>query len=165
MERDYRRGALSAESHERLRVTIADETSAAVAEAARLRANAQQTSDTLGNLDAESETLRRLAELRAAISGRISGAASDVGALRAALAAVFERIDVLPEPDGGEAVSFFVLPRIRPALGPGISVTPMRAPVAFDASEQVDRNRGAAPDEHEQAVQRPDDSSRHGDRG
>jgi hypothetical protein len=43
-------------------------------------------------VDAESETLTRLADLRAAVAGRVNGNKEDVGALRAAMASVFSEV-------------------------------------------------------------------------
>ena len=62
---------------------------AAEAEAARLTAHSEKTEGTRGNLDAEVETLKHMAALRAACTGHVIGAGADVGALRTAFARVF----------------------------------------------------------------------------
>lgn len=73
-QRDYRRSALTAEAFTRMSADIAGELAAAEAEAARLAAHADELAAGASGLDAESETLRRLAEVRAAVAGRVNGA-------------------------------------------------------------------------------------------
>ncbi|MDA0179019.1 recombinase family protein [Solirubrobacter phytolaccae] len=96
-DRDYASGALDAADYGRLTAKFRDELSAADAERDRLHARADEVAAMLGGLDAEHEGLRRLAELRAAIAGQIGSAGDDVQALRAAMAAVFEKVHVVPE--------------------------------------------------------------------
>jgi hypothetical protein len=95
-ERDYLSGALSAESFERLTARAREDLAAAKAEAERLTAHADEQARALGGLDAESDALRRLAELRAAVASRLVGANGDVGSLRAALRAVFSAVRIEP---------------------------------------------------------------------
>jgi site-specific DNA recombinase len=94
LDSDYRRGALPAETYARLTVAITEERTAADAELARLLGHAEAVTSQRANLDAESETLRRLTDLRAAIAGRINGTTGDVEALRAALSAVCAEVRV-----------------------------------------------------------------------
>jgi hypothetical protein len=64
--------------------------------AERLEERAAEVTAARRELDAESETLTRLAKLRAAIAGRITDASpiGDIGALRAALAAVCAEVRI-----------------------------------------------------------------------
>ena len=96
-DRDYEAGALSAANYERQVARVAEETAGAEAEVARLAAQAERTLRAVGDLDAEHETLRRLARLREQISGRVTDAQEDVGALRAAILDVFAVVIVGPE--------------------------------------------------------------------
>jgi hypothetical protein len=70
-DRDYRSGELSPASYERLSADIAQELKAAEAEAERLREHADAVRESAGRSDGEAEMLRALAELRAAISGKV----------------------------------------------------------------------------------------------
>ena len=90
MEADYLAGTLGAATYERLSARLADDAAAADAQAAQFEAHAAEHVRARSALDAESETLRRLAELREAVAGRITGAADDIGALRAAWTAIFD---------------------------------------------------------------------------
>jgi hypothetical protein len=102
-DRDYAAGELSAGSYEHLTVKSREELAAAEAEHDRLTAQSDSVAAALAGLDAEHETLRRLAELRAAVSERVGAAvtassdAGGIGALRAALGAVFAAVYVTPE--------------------------------------------------------------------
>jgi hypothetical protein len=98
IERDYLAEELGAQSYERLRARLEDERSAADNEREQATAHAKATSAKLADLDAENETLRRLAELRTAVAGRITDASGDIGALRAAMAVLFSRVVVTPTP-------------------------------------------------------------------
>jgi DNA invertase Pin-like site-specific DNA recombinase len=97
-DREHEDGQLSATNYERQVARVGEELAAAEAERERLTAHAESITDRLDDLDAESETLRRLAELRSEVSARMSDAAGsgDVGALRAAWARVFEACYVVP---------------------------------------------------------------------
>jgi hypothetical protein len=46
----------------------------------------------MGDVDADGETLRRLADLRRAVAGQVTGRAEDVEALRAALVTVMSEV-------------------------------------------------------------------------
>jgi len=70
-DRDYESGDLSAHSYERLVKKVSEELVAAEAEHQRLTAHGEQIAGTLNDLDAEHETLRRLAVLRAAVAQRM----------------------------------------------------------------------------------------------
>jgi site-specific DNA recombinase len=102
---DYRAGRLEVEEWREFRDEIASERTAAQANADRLAEQAESVGALAANLDAEHELLRRLAELRAAVAERVrSGqqrahSAEDVGALRAAIGAVFEEIHLRPAED------------------------------------------------------------------
>ena len=96
-DRDYEAGELSAANYERQVARVTEELEAAEAEQARLTAHAEGAEGALAGLDAEGETLRRLAALREEVAGRVSGAGGDVGALRAAVAQVFDAVWVLLE--------------------------------------------------------------------
>jgi DNA invertase Pin-like site-specific DNA recombinase len=99
VERDYRRGALDAESYGRLSVAIRGEREATEAKAAQLILRAADVEAALANVDAEDETLRRLAALRDGIAERMANA-TDLSALRAAMTAVFERVVLVPGDNG-----------------------------------------------------------------
>lgn len=99
VERDYRRGALDAEDHGRLRASIRDEREAASAKATHLITRAADLAAALANVDTEDETLRRLAALRDGIAQRMAEAA-DLSALRAAMTAVFDKVVLVPGDDG-----------------------------------------------------------------
>jgi len=124
VERDYRRGALPAEDYARMRADIAAELTATAAERTRLLAHADELRAAEVNLDAEDVTLRALAELRQAIAGQISNT-EGIGALRAAMAQVFEFVSMMPTAylnglnDEGE------LPELPDPLTPGhVAVVP-----------------------------------------
>ena len=89
VQRAFQDGVIEADDWADQRNGLVAEREAANAELARLQANAESVTATMANVDAENETLRRLADLRTAIAGRVNETASgDVGALRAALSAV-----------------------------------------------------------------------------
>jgi DNA invertase Pin-like site-specific DNA recombinase len=100
VESDYLAGKLGAETFERLFARLADDLKAADAEVARLEAHAAEVERLGANVDTEHNALRRLAELRAEVSRHVSDAAElsavsgDVGALRAAITAVFETVQM-----------------------------------------------------------------------
>ena len=78
---------------------VSEELAAADAEHQRLTEHVEHVEQFAGNLDAEHETLRRLAELRAAVSERMQSVGGDVSALRAAWSAVFDGVKVTPTAD------------------------------------------------------------------
>ncbi len=93
IDRDYLAGNLAPESHDRLAARVADELQGANAQADRLRDQKREV-DSWGELqDAETETLRRLSEIRSAIAGEITDA-EGVEAVRAVLSRTFERFIV-----------------------------------------------------------------------
>lgn len=96
-DRDYTSGKLSARSFERLSGRAASELDAARAERDRLAERAASIHGTLASLDAETEALRRLTNLRSTVAGRVLSAGSDVDALRAAIGTVFDRVVLVPE--------------------------------------------------------------------
>jgi hypothetical protein len=93
-ERDHRADELAGAAYTRLLASIEPELEGARAEHARLSRKADEVRDAALALDVEEEALRRLAELRVAVAGRVSAAAEtgDIAALRAAISAVFERV-------------------------------------------------------------------------
>lgn len=100
-DRDYAAAILSAENYERLTTDYRAQLAAAEAEHARLSAQADGVADALTGLDPEGVAMQRLAALRVAVAERVSTAATDdIGALRAALAQVFECVSVDRDPDG-----------------------------------------------------------------
>jgi DNA invertase Pin-like site-specific DNA recombinase len=106
VERDYRRGKLSAESHDRHMEAITEERKAAEAETARLRARAAEVEDAGRALDADEalrerfETLHRSVSAAALTASQIAEAAGDIGALRAAFGRVYSRADAHLHTDG-----------------------------------------------------------------
>lgn len=106
VERDYRRGKLSAESHDRHMAAITEEREAAEAEAERLRSRAAEVEDAARALDADGalrerfETLHRAVSTAALTASQIAEAAGDIGALRAAFGRVYSRADAHLHPDG-----------------------------------------------------------------
>lgn len=99
VEADYRRGALPAEAYARLVTSIAEERQAGESNAQRLSQRLTEVEAKLANVDAEHETLTRLAELRTAIADRMN-ASGDIEALRAALAAVCAEVRLHSVEDG-----------------------------------------------------------------
>jgi hypothetical protein len=88
-ERDYAAGELSASTFEGFTEKYREELAAARAHADQLRARERELRERPA-IDAEQATLRRLAELRAAVAGEVTGA-RDLGAVRLALGKTFER--------------------------------------------------------------------------
>jgi hypothetical protein len=136
-----RRGALPAEDYARLKVDIASERAAADAEAERLTAHADAMTGTLGNLDAEDETLRRLTALRQAVAGQVTGAEGGVGALRTAIASVFEFVAIWPAdcmsgdmPEYPDFSDLRVMPAVRREIVPRRRATsPSRTSASYAA--------------------------------
>lgn len=101
INRDYRAGELSPANYERLSADIAAELEAAEAESRRLREHAEQVRGAANGIDAEAETLRALAELRAQICEQVNDrGVAGIEALRAAVASLFESVEVIPDPPG-----------------------------------------------------------------
>lgn len=99
VRRDYQDGKLEAEDWSEQRAQLAQELTAAQASAQRLR-DQERALEANPALDAEQETLERLAELRAAVAGEVSGAA-DLDAARLVLAKLFDHflIGYVQEPE------------------------------------------------------------------
>jgi site-specific DNA recombinase len=117
-DREFAKGTIAAEDYARLTEKFRGELAASEAERQRLEARAEEVAATLGGLDAEHEGLRRLAELRSAIAGHVSAAGDDVQALRAAMAAVFSKVYVVPEALYAEQVEHDKMPG---AWAPGLA--------------------------------------------
>jgi hypothetical protein len=97
VDRDHRSGGLPLADYTRLRDQIAAEQVGAEAEALRLREHANAVIESAEHIDAESETLRALAELQAQIAdGTAKGEAKGIQALRAAIATVLDVVFVSP---------------------------------------------------------------------
>ena len=121
-----------------------------------LTAHADAAEARRDSLDAEDETLLRLTALRAAVAGQVSGAGADVGALRTAVASVFEFVAVLPEdcmggdpPDEPDFSRLRVVPAVRAEMvaaaeraEPFTDVGELRrVPVPFAPREAPDDNQ------------------------
>jgi site-specific DNA recombinase len=106
LDRDYRRGVLPAERYTRLAAAVAEERTAADAEHERLAARAAEALRARLSIDAESVTLQRLAEVRAAIAARVGDGGGDVGALRAALASVCREVRLRAVEDGAIVLDY-----------------------------------------------------------
>ena len=138
-DRDYEAGELAAANYERLVARVREELTAAEAEAERLTAHADEAADGLSHLDAESEALRRLAELRRAVAGRIRGAEHYVNALRAAWGAVFAWTEMIPDewwPAGTVVDGCAPRPHETDVAG-GWALVPMVRPEMLDTSAVV----------------------------
>jgi hypothetical protein len=99
VRRDYQDGNIEADDWAEQRKQLTAEHQAAKAEVERLRASEQEAADGGALIDAESEVLRWLAEIRRSVAGEVSDAAS-TDAVRAALTRLFKEFIVhrdLPE--------------------------------------------------------------------
>jgi hypothetical protein len=96
VERDYLAEELGAAAFERLSSTLAEDHSAAVAERDRLAGRGDQIRAARESVDAESETLSRLAALRDSIAANARDAADrgDVAALRAVTEMAFDHVSL-----------------------------------------------------------------------
>jgi site-specific DNA recombinase len=105
-KRDYGRGALDAETYTELVVGYKSEHTASEANVKQLQGRAEQiraAERTAG--DGEAEVMARLAQVRAAVSGEVRSA-SDLEAVRAALARMFEEFTIArPAADTLDALS------------------------------------------------------------
>jgi hypothetical protein len=116
---------LPADRYARLAAALADERAAAEANAQRLTPRASEVEAALTNVDAESETLTRLAELHAAIAGRVMDApGGDIGALRAALAAVCSEVRLRTVEDGMVVLDYIPHDDEWRRVGLGFAVEP-----------------------------------------
>jgi site-specific DNA recombinase len=96
IERDYVAGELSSRNYERLVARLDEgEIPGAVAEVERLREREAEVEQDGSIVDAEQELLERLGEIRRAIAGEVSDAAS-TEAVRAALSRLFDRFIIHP---------------------------------------------------------------------
>jgi site-specific DNA recombinase len=89
VSRDYKRGALSAESYNHLWPEVMEELAAAEAEVERRRQRLEEIAEAFSFEDVEDDIVMRLSQLRATIAGRISDAAG-VESVRAALLELFD---------------------------------------------------------------------------
>jgi hypothetical protein len=99
VRRDYQDGKIEADDWAEQRDQLTTEHQAAQAEVERLSASEQEAHAGGDLIDVEAETLRRLSEVRRAVSGEVRDAA-DTDAVRAALARLFDGFVVhreLPE--------------------------------------------------------------------
>ncbi|HWM12256.1 MAG TPA: hypothetical protein VNO82_23050 [Solirubrobacteraceae bacterium] len=158
-DRDYASGTLGAESYERFSAKFGDELAAAEAEQERLAAHANEITATRQDLDADHAMLACLEHLRAAVSARMAtAAATDVGALRAAWASIFDAVR-LSYKDG----EVFLVPHIRDDMlvideadAGDLNLRPSRIPLQFGCGE-VDQHPGAGPDHDIDGVKGPDE--------
>jgi hypothetical protein len=86
VQRAFQDGHIEPEDWTDQRRALVVEQEATDAEVARLRARSEEITEQIA--DADGETFQRLADLRAAVAGKIGGSSDDIGALRAALGAV-----------------------------------------------------------------------------
>jgi site-specific DNA recombinase len=105
VQRAFQDGVIEAADWAEQRPGLIGERDAAGAELDRLATQADALAAEQANVDAESETLRRLAELRAAIAGRLNGS-GDLPALRAALAAVCGEVTLRAVEDGAVVLDY-----------------------------------------------------------
>jgi site-specific DNA recombinase len=95
IERDYLvTRTLSAASYERFSARLAEQTEATRAQRDRLGTNAEEARAAIENMDAEEETLRRLAAIRDTVAAHARDAAlsDDIVALRGVIAQAFDEV-------------------------------------------------------------------------
>jgi hypothetical protein len=100
IERDYTDGALTASEWRSLNARLESERLAATAEVARLEKQEHRIAENVERVDTETELLRHLAELRAAIAGEVQEA-EGVAAIRSALQRMVHRFEVHRAADVG----------------------------------------------------------------
>ncbi len=106
IDRDYETGELGGAGYERQFNKQTEVLAAAEAEHARLTEHADEIAAERDTIDAQTEMLRRLAELQAGIAEQVSTAAErDVEALRVAISSVFAACFVVPEDQLYEALN------------------------------------------------------------
>ena len=153
------RERLDAGLYSELRASIAEELAAAEAEAERLTAHAEKTAGERANLDAETMTLEKLTRLRAAVAGRMTGAGTDIGALRAAIAQVAPRAwilrrDPMNMDDDGFVLTFEFRPEARdPAYTGGTEDFLRRVPVPFGVDGSDATSDATAPDDNQHGTE------------
>jgi hypothetical protein len=103
VEADYLSQELGAAAYDRLSAKLDAQQGAAIAERDRLATNAEDVPQSLLQVDAESETLLRLAEIRNTVAShaRDAVAQQDLEALRGVITAAFANVYIAP--DGGIA--------------------------------------------------------------
>lgn len=117
VDRDYRRGEVSASNYERLASDIARDLDAAVESQRLVTERAENLDATAGSIDAKAEVLRRLTDLRVSVAGRINRATDDIDALRAAWTTVFDHTVLMPrDVDNPSKDAFDVMPSLRPEM-------------------------------------------------
>lgn len=96
VEDDYLSGQISGQTFEQFSARLSEQHEAAVAERDRLTAHVAEIREARQNIDAESETLRRLAALRDTVAGHLRDASQtgDVDALRGVVAGIAEHVYV-----------------------------------------------------------------------
>jgi hypothetical protein len=99
VRRDYADKKLDATDWREFRDEFEEERSAAEAEHARLAQHVADLKQQTQGIDAETELVQRLADLRASVAGSLD-ANKDIPALRAAMAATFHRIELVMSDDG-----------------------------------------------------------------
>ena len=120
-----------------------------------MTAHAEATAGKRANLDAETVTLEKLTRLRAAVAGHMTGAGSDIGALRAAIAQVAPRAWILRrDPMNMDDHRFVLTPQFRseardPAYTGGAEDFLQRVPVPFG----IDDPRHHAPDDNQHGTE------------
>lgn len=108
VRRDYADGRLDADDWRSFRDELTAELDGARAKLEQLRRREAEVEAETPVTDVEDEILLRLAELRAAVAGRIDSA-EGIEALRAAIEATFEKIELWRDPEGG----IILLPYLR----------------------------------------------------
>jgi DNA invertase Pin-like site-specific DNA recombinase len=123
VRRDYQDGRIEAEDWADQRDQLEAEQDAARAEAARHQQHAAALTDEVKALDADAELQRTVIELRETIAGRIE-ATESIQALRVALTATFERVEL-----HRQEATIYLLPFVRPeAIHPSADDYPYSAP-------------------------------------
>ena len=130
VKRDYTRGGLSLEDWNELRPELTEERAGAQGELARLRDQEQEIEGWGEVRDVEAETLRKLAEIRRAVAGEVTGA-DGIEAVRAALMRLFERLVVHADRETKEGrIEAFVRPEAQAVEGE--QLRPILRPTALD---------------------------------
>jgi site-specific DNA recombinase len=93
IRRDYRDGKLDADDWRGFRDELDAERRALASHIEMLRRREAEAEQVAAAVDAEAETLLRLAELRAAVAGRIESA-ENIGTIRGALTTIFESFEL-----------------------------------------------------------------------
>lgn len=159
VKHDYRDGAISATDWREHRTELDSERDAAAAQAAMLRARAEEIAAQSSSMDAEEDMLRYLADLRAAVAGRVQDAESVEG-VRAALARLFDGFTLHsfearpdeppPAPDGWVRSAMYVHPDLLIAGRGGFLIEPHpRAQAILDHDKEA-----AFPELHRTALER-----------